>query len=267
MHNHKKINILSGFGLIELMVSISILVLVISIIVSRHDSYNGAVLLRSQAYDIALKIREVQMQAVSVVDQGNDFRTPLGVCFNTTTPNYYYVFADTDDDGKCDSNEYVGQRGNIDPRFEITTLNLLSDGSEESVGELAILFERPNFDARFFVGTGSNNERTDVESVEIGLVRVGAGEGDGPGDLRVMEISRTGQILVQPVNGNNGGSTCERGDPNCDETPPVDCEKTGTCNDQDPPDCTGKDCETSGDETKDGGDGTIELPENPNKEM
>ena len=164
----------SGFGLIELMVSISIVVLVTSVILARHDSYNGAVLLRSQAYDIALKIREVQMQAVSVVSQDEGYRTALGVCFDTNWSNYYYTFADYDGDGVCDSNEYVGQRGNIDPRFKIETLKLIDGGSAQPETSLAILFERPNFDARFYVG---KDEQTNVDGAEIGLMRVGAETG------------------------------------------------------------------------------------------
>ncbi|HMO77927.1 MAG TPA: hypothetical protein PKD95_01885, partial [Candidatus Paceibacterota bacterium] len=130
MLKNKKFHSLSGFGLIELMVSISIVVLVTSIILAKHDSYNGAILLRSQAYDIALKIREVQMQAVSVVGQGADadFRTRLGVCFNTqSAPNLYYIFADYNNNGVCDigNGEQIGQRGNIDPRFRIGELKLI----------------------------------------------------------------------------------------------------------------------------------------------
>ena len=48
---------------------------------------------------MALKIREVQMQAVSVVSQDEGYRTALGVCFDTNWSNYYYTFADYDGDG------------------------------------------------------------------------------------------------------------------------------------------------------------------------
>ena len=258
MHKNKKFNTLSGFGLIELMVSISIVVLVTSIILARHDSYNGAVLLRSQAYDIALKIREVQMQAVSAIGQGAEFRTRLGVCFNTSWDNYYLVFADIDNDGVCDieDGEQVGQRGNIDPRFQIRSLNL--DGSTET--ELAIIFERPNFDARFFVGTGKNNEQTNVEAVEIGLERVGAGDATGAGDLRVMEISRTGQILVKPVI-----KTTTEPDPctgkNCGDQDPS-CIPGKTCVEPDPP-CE-KDCVVDEGGGAKGESGIIDVPiDNP----
>lgn len=247
MHKNKKFRTQSGFGLIELMVSISIVVLVTSVIMARHDSYNGAILLRSQAYDIALKIREVQMQAVSAVGQEDDFRTPLGVCFNTDWPNYYHIFADTDAEGQeghgeCDADEYVGQRGNIDPRFRIESLDLISSVPQNKPTNIAILFERPNFDARFFV---SGTERTDIDAVEIGLMRVGAdAQSSSAGDLRVMEISRTGQILVQPVTVNSV------------VVEPVDeCEEKGNCNIG-----GGGGDDTKGDDEN--GGGSIDLPPN-----
>jgi len=237
MLKNKKFQKQSGFGLIELMVSISIVVLVTSVILARNDSYNGAILLRSQAYDIALKIREVQMQAVSVVGQGEDYRTPLGVCFNTMTPNSYRIFADSNPNGECEADEFIGQRGNIDPRFRIDTLNLISGGSSEELKNLVILFERPNFDARFFV---NGSEETDVDGVEIGLVRAGASNGSvEAGDLRVMEISRTGQILVQSVLPPCEGKKCRDNDV---DVPPPDCERGGLCDSAIPP----EDCEKRG---------------------
>ena len=48
-----------GFGLIELMVSISVMAIVSAIILVKQNSFNGAILLRSQTYEIALDVREV----------------------------------------------------------------------------------------------------------------------------------------------------------------------------------------------------------------
>lgn len=202
MLKNKKYSTQLGFGLVELMVSVSLVVLVTSVILARHDSYNGAVLLRSQAYDVALKVREVQMEAVSVVSQEGAYRTALGVCFNTSSPNEYHIFRDADDNKECDSGEYVGQRGNIDPRFQISSINLISTSIQpRSEQEIVILFERPNFDARFFV---EGIEQTAFESVEIGILRVGANvQSTNVSDLKIMEISRTGQILVKSAQNND----------------------------------------------------------------
>ncbi len=184
----------SGFGLVELMVSISIVVLVTSIILVRHTSYNGAVLLRSQAYEVALQAREIQLSAVSAMLEAGGFRNVFGLHFDTNTPDYYLNFKDDTTSGGnfyYDSGEQIGKRNNIDKRFEIGAIRL-SNGATPN--ELSIVFERPNFDARFF--DGANSEITTASTVEIDI-RLKGTSGTGSGEVRTVEISRTGQITVQ----------------------------------------------------------------------
>jgi hypothetical protein len=59
----------------------------------------------------------------------------------------------------------------------------------------SIIFERPNFDAEFysFLGTPAPSN---VSAVEIDI-RVKGTSGSGLGEVRTVEVSRTGQITVQ----------------------------------------------------------------------
>lgn len=189
----KPIPLNSGFGLVELMVSIGIVVLITSIIVSRHSSYNGAVLLRSQAYEVALQAREVQLSAVSAIGNAGDFRSVFGLYFDTTTPNYYLYFRDSNGNHFYDSGEEIGKRNNIDPRFEISDIRSVLTSTKPSESDISIVFERPNFDARFFTAASTEAEGT---AVEID-VRVKGTTGTGVGEVRTVEITRTGQIVVQ----------------------------------------------------------------------
>ena len=196
-HTTSKSLLSLGFGLVELMVSISIVLVVTSIIMSRHGSYNGAVLLRSQAYEVALLAREVQLSAVSAVGESGDYRNVYGLYFNTASPNFYYTFRDADGNMYFDAGEQVGARNNIDPRFELDEIRLV-DGSGNTLSTentLAIVFQRPNFDARFFESAGSE-VASGVSAVELDI-RVNGTSGDGVGEVRTVEISKTGQIIVQ----------------------------------------------------------------------
>lgn len=195
LKKNKKQN-MAGFGLIELMVSIGIVVLVMGVIVSRHSSYNGAVLLRSQAYSIALQSREIQLSAVSALGTGStNYRSVLGLHFNTATANFYNNFRDADGDHFFDSGEEFGKRNNIDSRFEIGEIRLIGPGTTPSA--VSVVFERPNFDARFFTaGGGTGTEPANVTAVEIDVRRKGA-TGTGVGDIRTVIITKTGQITVQ----------------------------------------------------------------------
>ena len=185
----------AGFGLIELMVSITIMAIVSAVILARQSSFNGAVLLRSQAYEIALTMREVQLNAISAGSDGSgDFRKIHGVYFDTsdTGNGRYRIFRDADDDGFYDVGEEFGVQGFVDNRFEIDSISVTGDTFSGT--DIAVVFERPNFDARFF--QGSNNELVTATMVEIVLRRVGT-TGTDVGDTKTIAVTPAGQIAVQ----------------------------------------------------------------------
>jgi type II secretory pathway pseudopilin PulG len=185
---------LAGFGIIELLVSISIMAVVSAVILVKQNAFNSAVLLRSQAYSVALTAREVQQNAVSASGITGDFRSLHGLYFDTANPNIYGIFIDADNDGFFDSDEAFGKQGILDERFSITGLRTVRNGIETSVPTIAVVFERPNFDARFF--TGPNTEQTNVTSVEIDITRR-TQSGNTSTETRTIEITSTGQIAVQ----------------------------------------------------------------------
>lgn len=195
-HNYVYKQTERGFGLVELLVSISIVVLVTGIILTRHTSYNGAVLLRSEAYDIALQAREVQLAAVSAVGTVGDYRNVYGLYFDTsaTTNGFYRTYRDANGDLSYDSGEEVGNRNNLDARFEIDEIRLIDGGTPATPSTVSIVFERPNFDARFYTSSGPVSSA--VSAVQL-VVRLRGTTGTGVGEVRVVEISRTGQITVQ----------------------------------------------------------------------
>jgi prepilin-type N-terminal cleavage/methylation domain-containing protein len=186
----------AGFSMIELMVSISIVVLVLSITLTRQSAFNSSVLLRSQAYEIALDMREIQLSAVSATSDGSGvFRTTLGVHFDEANPSEYIFFRDLDGDNFYDSGatpaEEFGGQGLIDPRFEIRSI--ASDVGILTNDEVSIVFERPNFDALFYE-TSNNAQSANVISIVIGTV---GGSGSTCADeARVVNVSAAGQITV-----------------------------------------------------------------------
>ena len=186
----------SGFTLVELMISISIMVIVAAIILTRQTAFNGSVLLRSQTYEVALQTREVQLNAVSASGNSGTFRSVQGVHFNvaTSSNNQYKVFVDTPSganaNGFYDAGEEFGQQGIIDPRFEVRAVRAIGDTINGT--EVSAVFVRPNFDARFFDIDG---ELT-ASSLEIDIARRGV-TGVGVDVVRTLEITSTGQITVQ----------------------------------------------------------------------
>lgn len=185
----------SGFGLVELLVSISIIVLVTGVILSRHSKYDGAVLLRSQAYEVAFQAREVQLSAVSTLGQVGQFRNVVGLYFDTENKrSNYLTFRDSVVSGNYyyDDGEQIGKQHNIDPRFEIDKITVNSTSGTTTLPAISVVFERPNYDAKFYSDTGVIN----ASSVQIDI-RLKSGTGNGVGVVRSVEITKTGQIVVK----------------------------------------------------------------------
>ncbi|MEZ4195383.1 MAG: prepilin-type N-terminal cleavage/methylation domain-containing protein [Candidatus Paceibacterota bacterium] len=184
-----------GFGLIELMVSIGIIALVMGIVMVRQSAFNGATLLRDQAYVLALAIREIQLLAVSAERTDAGFRNVYGFYFNTDTPNNYIVFRDGNNNNFFDSGEQYGKQSKIDGRFGIDEIRLVGSGSTPD--EVSIVFERPNFDAVIYTAPGTPAS-ANVSGVEIDI-RVKDTVGDEANKLRTIEITRAGQISVLSI--------------------------------------------------------------------
>jgi hypothetical protein len=133
----------------------------------------------------------VQLTAVSASDTtgGVNFRSALGVNFNTD-PSFdkqYISFSDVNGNDSYQPGTDIdfGQRGVIDERFYISLIEI--DGSSET--DASVVFERPNFDAEF--------SQVGSEMI-VHIRRVGSNPATdmGPGDLRRIEITSTGQIGV-----------------------------------------------------------------------
>lgn len=183
----------AGFSLVELLVSIGIVVLVMAIVITRQDGFNGAVLLRSQAYEIALAVREAQLSAVSAQSDGNgNFRSVIGVYFNTDVSDRYVLFIDANNNNFYDNGEAFGAYGLLDPRFEIKDIRP-STGVLGAGNDMSVIYERPNFDAHFFDAPSSERAINSI-AVDIGF---SGGTGSVCGvDIRTIEITQTGLIYV-----------------------------------------------------------------------
>lgn len=156
-----------GFTLVELMVTISIMVLVTSAVLVRHTSFNSAVLLENQAYEIAFDIRQTQLLAVSARGRDADFRQTFSIEFEPGQRTYQ-IYQGT---------FLYGAPGALDRRFEITSV---SGGSEGNPARIE--FRRPNFDAIF------------DDSLDTFIITIAPVNGTGE---RTIEVTRTGQITVQ----------------------------------------------------------------------
>lgn len=202
-----------GFTIIEVMVSIAVVAVISALILARYGAFNSTVLLKNQAFEIALDIREAQALAVSVKGgdggSGTEFRQEYGIEFSRVPAggqnSYYTFFLDQDDTGDDSEggdrrfdyfnpeNEQVGPPRTLDSRFIITQLCSPSCQSNNVIDGkyLTISFRRPDFDAYIEVYK-NNNKYVYTESAEIVIANIK--------DLDFTQsifITSTGQITVK----------------------------------------------------------------------
>ena len=183
-----------GFGLIELMVSITIITLVSAIVIAKHNAFNGAVLLRNQTYEVAFALRQAQLLAVSGSNPNTSIKQRYGVYFSKSSQNSYLVYRDNDANGRYEASDtQIGPIGFIDRRFFIREIfydTSIGVGNGE-VNNMSVSFVRPNFDALFRRSGGPYQPGP----VYIDIARVGE-TGNGIGVVRRVEVTATGQVSI-----------------------------------------------------------------------
>ena len=186
--SHAK-NYLHGFTIIELMITITIVVLVTGLVMVQYSSFNNSVLLTDQAYLTAFDIREAQSLAVSVRGQGAQFHGAYGLYFDMSANNKYILFQDKGsiEPAQYDTGEEVGLPYKVDPRFIIADICGTNGGSLTcGLRSVAISFKRPNFDAAFYSADMASLESVSIKySPQNGAI------------TRTVTIYKTGQVSVQ----------------------------------------------------------------------
>jgi prepilin-type N-terminal cleavage/methylation domain-containing protein len=177
----KKNHATRGFGMIELIVSMSIVTIVTGIVITRHNAFNGAILLRNQAYEIAFVIRQAQQLAVSGQTDPltSQQKQRYGVHFSPATGSNQSIILYKDNspystnyDSRQDA---VIQTVRLDSRFRINRIN--SADTPRSV-----VFERPFFDA---ISAATFPLRIEIVPVAGGSV------------VRTIVVSASGQVMVE----------------------------------------------------------------------
>lgn len=178
----------AGFTLIELLVTIAIISIMTAIVVIKYGAFNSSVLLKSQAYELALNLREAQTFAISArgANSGTNtaFREGYGLYFASSQRSQYILFRDSGaGNGYYNTGEEVGEPFTLDPRFQIKSLKHGTCNSGTPQQFLNITFRRPDFDANIYGGaTYACITIASVANMNM---------------TRSVEVSATGQISVK----------------------------------------------------------------------
>lgn len=179
-----------GFSLLEVLITSAIIGIVTAIVVVKYGAFNSTILLKNQAFEVAIAIREAQVYSISTRGESNAFRNDYGVFVDVSSgsTNSVVLFIDSDEDGMYDtSSDITVETLTLDSRFEISDFCVDVSGANDcSLDTLAITFTRPDFDANI------KADSSVFPDASITLSSLSGGS-----FTRTVTVSATGQISVQ----------------------------------------------------------------------
>lgn len=197
-----------GFTLIELLICCAIIGIVSAIVLLKYSSFDSTVLLKGQAYEIALSLREAQVKSVSAVGTGvSTFKYPYGMTFSVesgkTQMYTVFRFASPTVYPYYDTSEASPKASDISTYTIPRTMRVseicytegtnpeICSSSDTALKRLDISFRRPEFKALFFAEKGSADVSSTITS---GKIKVNST--NNTANVFVIEISQFGQISV-----------------------------------------------------------------------
>ena len=195
----------SGFTIVELLVSIFIITLLLSVVLFNYGTFNDKLALSSAGQEMAIAIRQAQAYGVNVKEvgaSGGVFTSAYGVYFNPScNPDSYYVFADTNANKKYDIGAGCGNpdtAGELIEKFILRNGVIISGVCDAATCPLSaptksmhVTFLRPNPDANInFVDT--NGSFVGGQSL-TGKIRLTSLKNN---TLDIV-VENTGQVLAQ----------------------------------------------------------------------
>lgn len=199
--------LLTGFTLIELMVTLTIFAITTGIVMFSQGKFDNSVLLTNLAYDVAITIRQAQTYGVNVrefgVIAGSGKFVGYGVYFSFGTDGsdkQFNLFADANGNYKFDG-DFVCNAGDIEcvDKYIVKRgdkISAICAGADLSsldcdISPLNITFKRPNPDAVILVNDDSYSTANRKNYAKIVI-----SSADGSATRSVI-VNRTGQIYVQ----------------------------------------------------------------------
>ncbi len=195
-----------GFTLIELMVTVTIMLIMTAVVFFNYNRFNDSTLLSSFAYDMSLTIREAQVYGVSTLESGSgqgsgvntttfsNFSSPYGVYFNSSsnvTPQFL-LFIDSNKDKIYDTGDTILQSYTFQRGITIGSLCVSDSVNCDLVKSLSITFVRPDPEATITAVNLDGLPVTDpISSATIFL------QNSAKTVTKSVVVSPVGQISVQ----------------------------------------------------------------------
>jgi prepilin-type N-terminal cleavage/methylation domain-containing protein len=213
-----------GFSLIELIITVSIMLIVTSAVLFRQAKFSSDILITNMAYEVALSVREAAVLGLSSRQDSSGYRVGYGVHFEPASesggsPDSFINFVDvsnalvtdtvSDNDNVFDYFYTPNTADVVDKVINLTQGQRIKEYGARSSSNSAwncgpsngqtlnIAYVRPNPEAHITMGTNST-KNSDIYSEAKIIVESGLGD-----KCRTVSVSVSGQISVDPIDPNN----------------------------------------------------------------
>ena len=192
MKNNNK-NKSNGFSLVELLVTISVILIVTTVVWVNYSQFNKSFALERSANQTAQEIRGVLEKSLSAETPENvtvdNFKGGYGVFFEIGR-NYYTSFIDLNDNGLFDGGSEFLKEISLEEGVSILNIQtFFFGGSLCSEEENNIIFLSP--DPTVFIGGKDVDENSKCDYIEITITH------DSLGEEKKISVNRSGLISLE----------------------------------------------------------------------
>ena len=199
----KNLKLNRGFTLVELVVVMSIAVIMITTLVVQQNKWNDSLTVNTQAYELALMIRQAQIYSLGVRESApgsGNFDIGYGVYFDSNNSRYIY-FADKNGDKKYNAGEEIEIKTltngvTVDRFCGVKDVGQLDDKCSSGSGNVAYLnisFFRPEPKANILLLNNRGNQSGNtIPPATIYLKSLG-------GNQYSVKVEANGQVSVTQI--------------------------------------------------------------------
>jgi len=195
----------SGFTLVEIMVTISIAALIMTVILFNYRAFGDNLSLSSALQEMSIAIRQAQVYGLSVKEFSSgtgQFNDGYGIYFTQNDPTHYYIFADLnsnnsyDGDTTCTKGSECIEKGEIRNNVRISDICDISSGIDvcfngQNIQGLTAIFIRPKTDAHIYLT--DKHDKVKSGPIDKGKVKFITQQGK----IGFLTIESTGLVSIQ----------------------------------------------------------------------
>ena len=191
--------LVSGFTLIEMLITISIILLLSAVVLFDYGSFNSNLALTNLTYDIALTVRQTEYYGIGSKKGTDEFKTGYGVHFDKNVTVYNLFGVSSDSSSYAYKSNFSIAENTLNNGNYISSMYDVSGGACTSLDSADVVYFRP-LPKVYFVFNGDDPVGPDHGYGTVSGIVVGI-KSPRTGKTMYVKILSSGQIEVSQASG------------------------------------------------------------------